>query len=291
MDKIAVIDIGSNALRLAIGRRGQVEESFYHRFPLRLGSETFVKGTIGPLALNKLIKALDYFLKIIDQNEISEIKAYATSAIRDARNMKTVIKKIYDVLDLKIEIIDGKTEANLIFKAIDSYYTKPYTKEALIMDIGGGSVELIANKNKRLSAISYKMGTVRLLAKHKSNINIWQKWIQSQLKQSRRLISTSKAEGLFFVGTGGNVRRMGKLSQALKISKKSQSLSFDSLLALTTVLQELSPRQRQLQLGLKHDRADVILPAAIITLNIMELYKIGRIHIPNIGLKNGLMLK
>jgi len=288
MDKVAVIDIGSNALRLSIGNQGK--EYFYHRFPLRLGKETFNKGFIGQYTINKLIRALDYFLKIVDENEISTVKAFATSAIRDAKNKTAIINRVREKLNLPIHIIDGKLEAKYIYDAVHSYYVPSVTKEVLMMDIGGGSVELIAHKNKRLKAHSYKMGTVRLLSKSTHEINIWDKWIKLQLNKTNRLIRSDKKEDLYFIGTGGNVRRIGRLAQMLNICKKSNSMSFESLLTVSSVLQQLSPRQRQLQLGLKNDRADVILPACIIISNIMELYKIKRLDIPNVGLKNGLML-
>ena len=173
--------------------------------------------------------------------------------------------------------------------AVLDYYKAESKSTSLVMDIGGGSVELIYNKANKMQAISLPIGTVRLLSKSKNDGLVWEKSIRQNLRRaSKKFGNLPRSTG--YIGTGGNVKSLGKLAYYTGISSRLDRLSYVSMLSLISVLESMTCFQRQRLLGLKKDRADVILPAAYTICNLMEVFELNCIQIPRVGLKNGFLL-
>ena len=125
--KLAAIDIGSNAIRLqitsTIRTKGQLnfKKLEYVRFPLRLGQDVFNTGNISPEKEEKFIKLMKAFKLLIDLYDVDDYMACATSAMREAKNGKGIVQKVESVCQIKINIISGAKEAQLIYNAIRSY--------------------------------------------------------------------------------------------------------------------------------------------------------------------------
>ena len=165
----AAIDIGSNAVRLLIKSivPGDSSDSFEKvlmvRVPLRLGQESFVTGKINGDKEKQLIRLMKAFKHLIKVYNVTEYRACATAAMREAKNSTALVKEIRKETDLKIEIINGQEEASIIY---ESHFGDNLNKDQnyVFVDVGGGSTELSLMINGELSeSKSYDIGTVRLL--------------------------------------------------------------------------------------------------------------------------------
>ena len=284
----AAIDIGSNAVRLLIKKVEENENLVSRRLskvlllrvPLRLGFDVFSLGELSEnkvIKLRRLMKAFRHLMKIY---EVTDYRACATSAMRDARNGKSVIKKVLKDVGLQIEIIDGQEEARMIYNN-HVECLEDRTGNYIYVDVGGGSTEINLLTNGTLvQSLSYNIGTVRML----SNAVKEETWVQMKDDLARL---TTDFTNINIIGSGGNINKLYRLAE--KKDKKLQRMSVESLQALYDELNPLTPEQRMKQFGLKADRADVIVPAAKIFLSIADVVKAGYIHVPVIGLADGII--
>jgi exopolyphosphatase/guanosine-5'-triphosphate,3'-diphosphate pyrophosphatase len=279
--KLAAIDIGSNAIRLQIIRVIRENElvSFkkleYLRFPLRLGHDVFKYGEIGEVASDKFEKLMKTFKLLIDLYEVDAYYAVATSAMREAKNGKKIIQNIATYFDLKINLISGKEEAEILSKAIIPYLDD---KNYIHIDVGGGSTELNLYKGKKkINSHSFKVGSVRQLKvmERKAIFKSMADWLKIKKNQI--------GSPIFAIGTGGNINKLFKLSH----QKYNGSISYTELNALKLYVNAFDYDKRINQLKLNPDRADVIIPAAEIYLEVMKLTGADQILVPGVGLKDG----
>jgi len=288
----AAIDIGTNAGRMLIGYVVKdngfdvVKQIQLVRVPLRLGEDVFEKGYISKAKLKRFILTLKGFKYLAKAYGIKEIKAYATSAMREAANKEEVLKKIKKKTKLKLEIIDGKREAELIFKSFNiAGFIKG--KPFLFIDVGGGSTELsvICNgagdgEDKTVRSKSFKVGTLRML-KNKVKEGIWDE-IKEWLQQN-----TASCEGLVAIGTGGNINKISQLAR----KRYLEPLSVKEIEDVLQYLKSYTLQERITKLRMKPDRADVIIPAAEIYLNVLKMAGIDKIYVPKMGLSDGMILE
>jgi exopolyphosphatase/guanosine-5'-triphosphate,3'-diphosphate pyrophosphatase len=284
--KYAAIDIGSNAIRLLISNvitrkkeQPQYKKSSLVRVPIRLGADTFVKGEISIENKERMIDALNAFKLIMKVNGVEKYRACATSAMREASNGQDVIKAIFEKTSVQIELIDGKTEAKIIFSTDLSDFIRE-DSSYLYVDVGGGSTELtVFSEGKIINAKSFKTGTVRLLDKKASKKHDWrpiEKWIKE---------NTKELKDISLIGSGGNINKIYKMSG----KAPGKSLSYIYLNAHYKFLKQISYEERITELGLNPDRADVIIPASKIYLNAMKWSNATKIYVPKIGLSDGII--
>ena len=286
--KLAAIDIGSNAIRLLINRIWQTEEGVkvikesLIRVPVRLGEVSFTTGHIGLQKEKKLIKTFKAFKNLMDIYEVEDFMVCATSAMREADNHKDIIKRVEEKTGIHIDVIDGKTEAELILSTM-SLQKLELQGDYLYIDVGGGSTEISYIKNGvPKKSKSFKIGTVRLL-KNKVEPQAWQrmsKWIADE-------VETIDANNLIAIGTGGNINKLFKLAGIVgtKVIKTSQ------LQETVDLVNSLTYDQRIEQLSLKPDRADVIIPASNIYMHVLNQVGIKKMIVPKVGLSDGMILK
>lgn len=282
--KLAAIDIGSNAIRLqvtsVIKTKGLLnfKKLEYVRFPLRLGQDVFNTGTISPAKKAKFKKLMKAFKLLIDLYEVDDYLACATSAMRESKNGRDIVKEIEEEIKLKIRVIDGATEAQIINNAITSFLDKK--KNYLHIDVGGGSTELTLIKSgKKSISKSFKIGSVRRLEHHDSPV-IWknmQKWVENNIQ--------SDQDKLTAVGTGGNINKLFELA-GKSIGDK---LTLVQLKETQASVRKLTLEERINDLQLNPDRADVIIPASEIYIAVMDWAKTKTIKVPDVGLKDGIM--
>lgn len=282
--KLAAIDIGSNAMRLLIGNvfeadgRMHITKLSLIRLPVRLGSDVFNSGSISDKKAQRFIKGMKAFDTIRKIHEVEDLRACATSAMRDASNGKKLVEKTYHKTGIKIKIIDGKAEADLILSTFQLLSLKP-DKAYLYIDVGGGSTEIsIVINGESKSSRSFRIGTVRMLSKQVSNDDREQMVEWLAMMASR--YSIEKA-----IGTGGNINKLIKIcctSNETELSKEALSDVYRSMRVLT-------PQERMVRWSLRSDRADVIVPASQIFLSIMDNAGVESILVPKIGLADGLL--
>jgi exopolyphosphatase/guanosine-5'-triphosphate,3'-diphosphate pyrophosphatase len=283
--KFAAIDIGSNAARLQISSVLENEGviSFkrieYVRFALRLGHDVFSDGLISPESEVRIFKLLHAYKLLMDLHEVKDYAICATSAMREASNSAEIITRIHKILDMKIQLIDGSREAELINDVVvQSLHPK---KNYLHIDVGGGSTELNIYRNReKLASKSFKIGSVRLLEGTEKEGD-WEK-MRNWISHQKGLISGD----IEAIGTGGNIAKLFNLS---KPASEEKSMSFDALFEMAAYVGSFSFEDRVNKLRLNTDRADVIVPAASIYLTAMELGGCKTILVPDLGLKDGII--
>jgi exopolyphosphatase/guanosine-5'-triphosphate,3'-diphosphate pyrophosphatase len=286
---IAAIDLGSNALRVIVIQQNQNSIKILKnlRFPIRLGDDVFKYKKISPHLSLKLKEIFVELLYLFSEFHVCDVFAVATSAMRDAQNGRRISREIFELTGIKLQIISGTEEAKIISSAVCDYLPSN-NKLSLIMDIGGGSTEIILVKNKKIiAAKSFNLGTVRLI--NSIDQNQFKKKILS-IKEFIFLNSQNKKIHHFF-GTGGNLRRMAKAKNFFLKKKSSRSLNKKELHFIKQKYNQLDEIDIFEKLKFDKNKIDVFLPALEITSAVQELISISSIQLPPIGLKEGLILR
>jgi exopolyphosphatase / guanosine-5'-triphosphate,3'-diphosphate pyrophosphatase len=283
--KLAAIDIGSNAARLLIqdviaGPQGKVDfvKLTLVRVPLRLGFDVFEKGVISEQRADMLLKTIKAYKFLIDVYEVKHLKTAATSAMRDAGNAEEILRVVKAETGIDIRVITGEEEATFIYEnhiADNMDVNESY----LYIDVGGGSTELtFFSDGKLVAKESFNIGTIRLL----KNLVTEDHW-----DQMRQFIQT-KLRGhhhITAIGSGGNINKVFSLSKR----KEGKPLNLELLRSYYKEFSSLTLQQRISLYKLREDRADVIVPALLIYINVMRWADAEEIYVPKIGLADGLI--
>lgn len=283
--KFAAIDIGSNAARLQISsvldNEGMIsfKRVEYVRFALRLGHDVFTDGAISPESEVRIFKLMHAYKLLMDLHEVQDYAICATSAMREATNSAEIITRVHKILDMKIQLIDGTREAELINDVVVKSLNPK--KNYLHIDVGGGSTELNFYRNQeKFATKSFKIGSVRLL-EGKEKAGDWEK-MQQWISLQKSTISGP----VYAVGTGGNISKLYNLSTQVDEQK---TMDFEELKRIADFVGSYSYEERVNKLRLNTDRADVIVPAASIYLLAMNLAGCETIFVPDLGLKDGII--
>lgn len=293
---MAAIDVGSNAIRLGIAapdEQGRPQIIQRYREPVRLGHDAFTTGVLSHSVMNDALAAFHQFRRILDQHHITQLRATATSAMRDAQNGHELVSRIDYETGIRVKVIDGEEEARLVHYSI-AHRAKLADHFALLIDIGGGSVEItLCDDGEIISAQSFDIGTVRLLEMLASNTTerfnqLLSKYLDGARKKLHQQIGTRQTS--LCLGTGGNATAIGELVQQLFKTDSADQVNRQHLEKLIAHLSPMSFEQRVRDLGLRPDRADVILPAAMIFHEIMVLADADILTIPDASLLDGILL-
>lgn len=284
--KLGAIDIGSNAVRLLIvevleedGKQRTQKVSFT-RIPVRLGDDVFEYGIISHHKAVQLGKVMKAFWYLMDVHKIAAYRACATSAMREASNAEDVIEMVKREAGINIDIIAGEQEADMIFGNFKTQKID-HSKSYLYIDVGGGSTELtVIKKGKRMKSESFRIGTVRMLQNQvaEKDWELARKWLKSVRKEEDRLTG---------IATGGNINRIYKMSRRAY----GELITTSEIGEIYQTISGYTFEERMERLGLKRDRADVIVPASEIYLNMLEAANIEDVMVPRIGLSDGIILK
>ena len=284
--KLAAIDIGSNAIRLQITKvlsHNKSQPIFkkleYIRFPLRLGQDVFNVGKIEQPKKDKFIKLMQTFKLLLDLYEVDHYMACATSAMRESGNGREIVQNVHDNIGLDIDIIDGDTEAGMVNIAIRSFLRN---ETFLHIDVGGGSTELnLYINSEKINSISFNIGSVRRLEHHDSP-EVWlemEHWVKENIQRKHGKVTA--------IGTGGNINKIYDLAD----KKFGKTISLRKVKMVMNMVRTYSYEERISYLQLNPDRADVIIPASEIYISVMEWAKAGNIIVPDVGLKDGILLQ
>ena len=279
----AGIDIGSNAVRLLIkclnepGSTEPLSKVQLVRVPLRLGEDAFVDGRISKKKSKQLISLMKAYHELMEIYEVEAFRACATSAMRDAENGMELVEKIYEKTGIKIEIIDGREEAQLISSDLIRALSGQEEETFLYIDVGGGSTELnLVRGSDLIESRSFDIGTIRQLRGKVRDEE--RESFGTYVQHLKETYGT-----LRLVGTGGNINkllRLGAPSERANIC----NLPVANLRAVADELRQYTPVERMLIFRLKPDRAEVIVPAADIFLLVAEITEATEIIVPTKGL-------
>jgi len=283
--KLAAIDIGSNAARLLIAEVVVTEKPIptfnklnLIRVPLRLGFDVFETGEISKSRIGMLLQTMKSYKHLMNAYGVEHLKACATSAMRDAKNSGDIIRKIKLETDISIEIISGDTEANLVY---ENHVAENMDKDHsyLYIDVGGGSTELSFFSNGILIyKKSFNIGTIRLL-KNMVSENQW-----DEIKEVLKAVTKGHKQ-VVAIGSGGNINKVFSMSKR----KDGKPLQLELLKDYYKELSNVSLEERITKYNLREDRADVIVPALQIYVNVMRWANAEEIYVPKIGLADGLI--
>lgn len=282
--RFAAVDIGSNAVRLFFGyvfetKLGPVfKKASLVRLPIRLGEDSFHGQPIQEHKIVELIEAMKAFRHLLIAFDVTSYKICATSAMRDAKNGTDIIKRVKKESKMQIELITGDQEASYIF---ENHVAEKLddSKAFLYMDVGGGSTELTLFKDGvKIKARSFNIGTIRL----KDDLVSQETWLDlkgwlTEIKE--------EYQPKHIIGSGGNINTLFKLSLLPEMAVFSKSKVSDWYRKLKL----LSYDEKISTLGLRPDRADVIVPATELFLFALSKSGCEGIIAPKVGLVDGIM--
>lgn len=283
--KLAAIDIGSNAARLLISEaspkaNGEMDFTKVNlvRVPLRLGIDVFSNGAISDKRADSLVNTIKAYKLLLDVYEVKYLKTAATSAMRDAANGPQILERVKQETGMDIRLITGQEEASYIYENhIAENLDK--TRSYLYIDVGGGSTELtLFSGNRLIFKESFNIGTIRLLQNQVTEAH-WQQ-MKDFLRQQLRV-----SNGVVAIGSGGNINKVFSLSKR----KEGKPLSLELLKDYYKEFSSFTVEERIHLYNLREDRADVIVPALQIYVNVMRWTDIEEIFVPKIGLADGLV--
>lgn len=282
--RFAAIDIGSNAIRLLLmnvfeGEKGPIyRKDTLFRVGLRLGEESFLDKKISAKKSEKFVETMKAFKILMEVHDVKHYKACATAAVREAENGKELIERVRTEADIKIDIISGKEEAQIIYSNNITEHLNP-NKNYLYIDVGGGSTELsLFHKKKHIDSCSFPIGTLKILNNQVEDSH-WEEmreWLLPLQKQYPKING---------IGSGGNINKL------YKIYGRSNS-GLIKYVEIQEAWEELSANtfyERMKNIGLRADRADVIIPAAEIFMQVCEWMNIKQVYVPKFGVSDGLI--
>ena len=283
--KYGAIDIGSNAVRLLISnviiseeKEPKFKKSSLIRVPIRLGTDVFVEGKVSEASYLRMFDSFKAFQLLMKIHNVFKYRACATSAMREAKNGKTIVKRLLNATGIEINIINGNEEAKIIASTDLKTYLV-HDKVFLYVDVGGGSTELtIYSEGKTVASKSFKMGTVRLI-NNLVDDKMWdqmKEWIKN---------NTQKYSHITLLGTGGNINSTYKYSG----KKIGTPLNYKYLIAYFNKVKAFSYDDRIIELDMNPDRADVIIPALKIYIFAMKWSGAECIYVPKVGLSDGIV--
>ena len=299
MPVLAAIDVGSNAMRLAIGNvdaERHLTPVELIREPVRLGQDAFTQGIISEETIESASEAFVRFRTAIDRYGAKWTKAVATSALREAVNRDIFLDRIAQASGIEISVIEPDEEARLIHMAVAEAVALK-NKLAMLVDIGGGSTEITLSADGNIIVSeSFRMGAVRLLQllegkKHgERRFNqLVQEYVDATQKRIKKELGNQKID--LCIGTGGNIESLGDLRKELFHKDRDTLITLDELNTLVKKLQGMTFEERMQELRLRPDRADVIVPASMVLQKIVRQADLEEILIPRVGLKDGVLIE
>lgn len=282
--RLAAIDIGSNAARLLISDittqdgSPRFNKTNLVRVPLRLGFDVFERGEISKEKIGMVLQTMKAYKHLMNAYHVEHYKACATSAMRDASNAVHVLRKIKMETGIDITVISGSEEAALIQESHIAE-TMDTSGSYMYIDVGGGSTELtMFSKGKLSFKQSFNIGTIRVLKNMITEVewDIMKDFIKKNIKGLSDVVA---------IGSGGNINKIFSLSKR----KDGKPLPLELLRDYYKELSNVSLEDRINKYKLREDRADVIVPALQIYINVMRWAEAKEIYVPKIGLADGLI--
>jgi len=293
--RIAAIDAGSNAIRFVVAEFWDAKNYTLlaqQRVPIRLGQSVFALGHLDQETTDAAATIFRLFRRGMDLLGVTHYRAVATSATREASNKEAFISHLKSESGIDLDPISGSEEARLVHIAVAQRVNLSKGR-CILVDLGGGSVEVsLVNDSGVLRSESYEVGTVRLLEalKNAKKRHEVPSWVRTQLRPLSIPPPASFDGRTRFIATGGNIEVIAQLNGGIPDSAGVSRLSERHLSKLIRQFSSMTTEERQRKFNLRSDRADVILPAALIYRHLADLAQANWIIVPNIGLRDGILI-
>lgn len=297
MQKIAMVDIGSNTVRLCVYKKGKKDQ--YHvdlnvKESVRLRNY-LIDDKITDEGINILIRVLTNYQKTIEQKRLKYVKYFATQTIRMAKNKKEVIKRVYDELDIIIDILSEEEEALLGFEGMNHFLK--HEKNGVYMDMGGGSTELVYYvDNKPVEYVSLDFGSIVLRQMIEDAIPTKEEVKKIQHFVKDKLLQVEWARGLHtpLVVVGGSSRNLVRIDKFLSSridETHGYTLSFRGLQRTRKILQLLTVDEIRKINGFTPSRADIIVASFVAFETIYQFVNARYYVCSKTGLREGILLQ
>jgi exopolyphosphatase/guanosine-5'-triphosphate,3'-diphosphate pyrophosphatase len=294
--RVGCVDTGSNAIRFLVEEFTGPRESTtlaYERVPIRLGHQVFLTGQLAASGMDGAAEAFRSFKRQADEFHLDGFRAVATSAVRESKNGHELVGRIFEETGIVLEMISGSEEARLVHLAVASRVALTGGKW-ILTDLGGGSVEVsLVDDMGMLWSESHTMGSVRLLEKLSEAEPTpagFRDLLSKYVSTLRIPPATQYWSQAGFVATGGNIEALAELAGAPTDEEDVATLPVKDLGSVIDLLAEHSYNARITKLGLREDRADVILPAAVVYERLAHLAGAREILVPGVGVKEGILV-
>ena len=301
--RLGVLDIGSNTVHLLLvdAHHGAAPiPASKLKIPLRLAEHLTPGGDVDDEAVQTLIDFICRSQSLAEDMGAPEVMAFATSAIRDAGNGEQVLRRVHDETGLSIEVLSGEDEARMTFLAVRRWYGWS-TGRLLVMDIGGGSLELATGVDEEPDvAISMPLGAGRLTREYlpsdpptKEQVRQLRRYARAQVAEVAGRLRRS-GEPRLTAGTSKTFRQLARIAGAAPSSEgiyAPRALTLDDLKAIVTRLAGLTADERARIPGVSEGRAGQLLAGAIVAEAAMELLEVARLSICPWALREGVILQ
>ncbi len=297
----AIIDCGTNTFNLLVTEyhvNGEHRIILNTKKSVKLGEGGMADNKIAPQAFQRGIKTFTEFVKKSRDYKVDSIKAFATSAVRSSQNGPDFVKKILDKTGINIQVINGDTEAQYIFKGVNLAIGQ-LSQPVLIMDIGGGSTEfIIAQEKQVIWKKSFDLGAARILQEFNPNDPIEPENIdalKSHFKEMLQPLASrlKKNPVRTLIGCSGSFESLAEMIRADKSDStplgKLFEFNYDDFKEIYRRLIASSEKDRKKMPGLVEYRVDTIVYASIFIRYIKKRFKIDQMYYSSYALKEGIL--
>ena len=294
--RLAAVDVGSNAIRFlaaefsALGAYEVLEEE---RVAVRLGHDVFLTGRLTPEAVDAAVQAIARFRARMEALGTTHYRAVATSATRESRNGADLVARVRKEAEIELEVITGQEEARLVYLTI-AHRVALGDDKWITVDVGGGSVEVsLVDANGILWSESHVMGSVRLLEELSTSGDEdprFQRLLREYAATLQIPVIAQHWKPRGTIATGGNAEALARLAGHEVNRGTVAAVPLKMLRAVVDMLGKLSYRERVEKLGLREDRADVIVPAGLIYERVATVARAEQVLVPAVGLKDGVLI-
>src|SRR4051812_28991484 len=295
-DVLAVIDLGSNATRLQIAQLsgGHLSVLAEDRAAVRLGEQVFRTGRLSAPAIARTAVAMERFAKLAQRAGAAHVRAVATSAVREASNRVALVRTIRNHAGFDLEVISGAEEARLVCLGV--LQGEPASERSLILDIGGGSTEIISARGEEPeSAWSLQLGSVRLTEFFVQNDPITRKQaklideaVQDAMEQVDPLLIGKHKRVIGAAGTTGAVAQLAR-KFAGREGAGSVPVSYEQVRQVLRRLADSTLKQRR-KWGVDEQRSDIVYAGAAICEGVLRKLRADELVVTSRGLRDGLMM-
>jgi exopolyphosphatase/guanosine-5'-triphosphate,3'-diphosphate pyrophosphatase len=301
MEKIAIIDIGSNMARLVIAN---ILEGGYFvvidelKEPVRLAQDMEIDGFLRPLRIQQMIKTLNTFKCLYESHGVSKVFAYGTAAVRRAKNQKNFVEEVLSNCGIKLTVLSQEEEASLVYTGVINSMDVP---KGLIIDIGGGSTKIIYyNRRTLIAQDTLPFGAVTLTEKFQNaskdpmhRTELMEKYVGEEMSKLEWFDMID--EDVRFIGVGGSLRNLGKISRRFKRypldMAHNYKLPFEEFDNIYQKIRVLDIDKAARIKGLSSARADIF-PAALAILNTLrKRLNFEEITISGAGFREGALFR
>ena len=301
MEKIAIIDLGSNSARLVLVN--VLDGGYFVVFDelketVRLGQDMDWDGFIKPQRIAQTIKTLTMFRRLCDANHVDKIFAYATAAVRRAKNQKSFLDEVAMTCGIKIKVLSVEEQAMLVYQGVINSMDIP---KGLIMEMGGGSTNLIYyNRRNLIHYETLPFGAVTLTDLFKADVSNPQEraqkiedFISDQLEKVTWLDSVEPDTA--FVGVGGSFRNLCRISRMITKYPFNMTHNYELNVSdfenIYNTIRKLDLNSTMKIKGLSSGRADIFPSALAVMKAVLKRFEFQKITISGCGLREGAMFR